>query len=32
MSPEGTNLVLAPDIPHIELDVLVCYSLNVETD
>ena len=30
MSPEGTELVLATDIPHSELDVLVLDSLDVE--
>lgn len=30
--PEGTNLVLASDIPDVELDVLVGNSLDVETD
>ncbi len=32
MSPEGTDLVLATNIPYVELDVLVRDSLDVETD
>lgn len=32
MSPKRTNLVLTTDIPNVELDVLVCDGLNVETD
>jgi hypothetical protein len=32
VSPEGTNLVLTPNIPHVKLDVLVCDSLNIETN
>ena len=32
MSPERTNLVLAPDIPNIELCVLVRDGLDVEAD
>lgn len=28
--PEGTDLVLAPDIPHVELDVFVSNRLHVE--
>lgn len=31
MSPEGTDLVLATDIPHGKLNVLVFDSLDVET-
>jgi hypothetical protein len=31
MPPERANLVLATDIPHGELDVLVLYGLDVET-
>ena len=31
MPPQRTDLVLTTDIPHGELDVLVLYSLNVET-
>lgn len=30
MSPQGTDLVLATDIPHGELNVLVLHGLNVE--
>ena len=32
MSPQGTDLVLASDIPYVELGVLVCDSLDVEAD
>ena len=32
MSPQGTDLVLASDIPDVELGVLVCDSLHVEAD
>lgn len=32
MSPQRSNLVLSTDVPHVELDVLVCYRLNVEAD
>jgi hypothetical protein len=32
VSPERTDLVLATDIPHVELDVLVCHGLDVEAD
>lgn len=32
MSPERSNLVLAADIPNVELDVLVCNRLDVEAD
>lgn len=31
MSPEGTDLVLATDIPHGKLNVLVLDGLDVET-
>jgi len=31
MPPEGADLVLASDIPHGELDVLVLDSLDIET-
>ena len=31
MSPQGADLVLATDIPHGELDVLVLDSLDVES-
>ena len=30
--PEGTDLVLATDVPNVELDVLVGDGLDVETD
>lgn len=30
MPPERSNLVLTPDIPYVEFDVLVCDSLDVE--
>lgn len=32
MPPEGADLVLATDVPYIELDILVCDRLNVEAD
>lgn len=32
MPPERTDLVLSTDVPHIELDVLVGESLDVEPD
>jgi len=32
VAPERTDLVLASDIPHVELDLLVGHCLNVETD
>lgn len=32
MSPEGTNLVLATNVPDVELDILVGDSLDVEAD
>ena len=32
VSPQGTDLVLASDIPYVELGVLVCDSLDVEAD
>lgn len=32
MPPQRSYLVLAADIPDVELDVLVCYRLDVETD
>lgn len=32
MSPQGPDLVLATDIPHVELDVLVGDGLDVEAD
>jgi hypothetical protein len=30
--PQGTNLVLAADIPYVEFGVLVCNRLDVEAD
>ena len=30
--PQGPDLVLASDVPHIEPNVLVCHGLDVETD
>ena len=30
--PQWTDLVLAADIPNVELGVLVCYGLDVEAD
>ena len=32
VSPQGTDLVLASDVPYVELGVLVCDSLDVEAD
>ena len=32
VSPQGTDLVLASDIPYVELGVLVCDGLDVEAD
>jgi hypothetical protein len=32
MSPQRTDLVLSTDIPHVKLDILVCNSLDVESD
>lgn len=32
VSPERANLVLATDIPHVELDVLIGHALDVESD
>ena len=32
MPPQRTNLVLAADIPDVELGVLVCYGLDVEAN
>jgi hypothetical protein len=32
VSPQGTNLVLATDIPDVEFGVLVCDGLDVEAD
>lgn len=32
MSPQRSNLILSSNIPNIELNVLVCNSLDVETD
>jgi hypothetical protein len=32
MSPKRTNFILSSYIPYIELDVLICDSLDVETD
>jgi len=32
VAPEGTDLILATNIPHSEVDVLVLNSLDVETD
>lgn len=32
VSPQRPNLVLSTDIPDVELDVLVGYTLDVETD
>lgn len=32
MSPQGPNFVLTAHVPHVELDILVCYCLDVESD
>jgi len=32
VSPQRSNLVLPSNIPHVELDVLICHRLDVETD
>jgi len=32
MSPQRTNLVLTSDVPNVELDILVCDRLDVESD
>jgi hypothetical protein len=32
MSPKRTDLILPSDVPYVELDVLVCDGLHVETD
>jgi len=32
VSPKGTDLVLATNVPNIELDILVRYSFNIETN
>jgi len=32
MSPKRTYFILSSYVPHIELDVLICDSLHVETD
>jgi hypothetical protein len=32
VSPQGTDLVLTSDVPHVEFGVLVCDSLDVEAD
>jgi hypothetical protein len=32
VAPEGSNLVLTTDVPHVEFDVLVRDSLNVEAN
>ena len=32
MSPEGTDLVLAADVPDVEFGVFVCDGLDVEAD
>lgn len=32
MSPEGADLVLATNVPDVELDVLVCHGLHVEAN
>lgn len=32
MSPQGSNLVLSTNIPHVELDILECDGLDVEPD
>ncbi len=32
MSPKRTDFILSSYVPYIELDVLICDSLHVETD
>ena len=32
MSPERSNLVLSPDVPHIEFHILVRHGFYIETD
>jgi len=32
MPPQRSNFVLPADVPHVELDILICYCLDVETD
>ena len=32
MPPEWPNLVLPANVPYVELDILICYRFDVETD
>ena len=32
VSPERSNLVLSPDVPYIEFNILVRHSFYIETD
>ena len=32
MAPERADLVLSAHVPHVELDVFVCYCFDVEAD
>jgi len=32
VSPKGTDLILTTNVPNVELDILVCYSFNIETN
>jgi hypothetical protein len=32
VAPEWSNLVLPTYVPHVELDVLICYCFDVEAD
>ena len=32
VSPQWTDLVLASNVPNVELDILICDRLHVETD
>jgi hypothetical protein len=32
VSPEGTDLVLTAHVPYVELHVLICNTLDVESD
>ena len=32
MAPERADLVLSTHVPHVELDVFVCYCFDVEAD
>ena len=32
VSPQWTNLVLTPNVPNVEFDILVCDRLHIEAD